>query len=80
MSDVGRNGIGHAVNLIILLAAQQCLADKRVTQIVNAYMRMAAAGRTTQAASQALERVMHRSLRKRAPFCGEEDSFIAGLA
>ena len=80
MSNVGRDSVDHAVNLILLLAEQECPADKRVAQIVNTWMRMTAAGRPTQTASQALERAIHGSLRKRAPFGCKEDRFNAGLA
>ena len=79
MSNIGRDCVGHAIDLIILLAAQQCAADKCVAQIVNTRLRMAAAGHPTQTAAETVERVIDRSLRNRAAFGGDEDRFNAEL-
>jgi hypothetical protein len=45
-----------AIDLMALLAAQQCLADERMTQIVDAGLRLSTAGNPTQTAAEAVER------------------------
>jgi hypothetical protein len=73
VSNIRGDGVSHMINLVVLLAAQQCLADERVTQIVDAGLRMATAGNPTQTAAETVEGVMDGSLRDRLPACREKD-------
>ena len=63
--DVSRDGIGHMIDSVVLLAAQQCLTDEGMAQIVDSGLRMSAARNPAQASTQNIERVVNRSLGNR---------------
>ena len=68
MSNVSRDGVRHMIDLVVLLAAQQSLADEGVAQVVDAGLRMAATGNPAQATTEMVEGVVNGSFRKRPPF------------
>ena len=73
MSNVSRDSVGHMIDLVILLAAQQCPTDECMAQIVDTRLRMATAGHPAQTTPEMIEDAMDGSLRNRLPIGCEED-------
>jgi hypothetical protein len=61
------------IDLVVLLAAQECLADEGVAQIVDTSLRMTTAGNPAQTMTESLEDVVNCSLRNRPPIGGDEE-------
>lgn len=68
MSDISRDGVGHMIDPVVLLAAQQRLTDESVAQVVDAGLRLATAGNSAQTTAETVEGVMDGSLRNQPPF------------
>jgi len=62
VSNISRDGVHHMIDLIVLLASQQGIADKGVAQVVDARLRMAAAGNPAQVPTEMVEGAVNGSL------------------